>query len=51
MVPLFDACYLNAIVLFKKALEEDSMFANAYAQIAISYYFLDRYKVEKEYNL
>ena len=42
--------YLNAIALFKKALEEDSTFANAYAQIAISYYFLDRYKVEKEYT-
>jgi TolB-like protein/AraC-like DNA-binding protein len=42
--------YLNAITLFEKALEEDPTFANAYAQIAISYYFLDLYKAEKEYS-
>lgn len=42
--------YLKAITLFEKALEEDPTFANAYAQIAISYYFLDLYKAQKEYS-
>ncbi len=40
----------NAIVNFKKALEEDAEYANAHAQIAISYYFLDENKIEKKYT-
>ena len=42
--------WLNAIEFFKKALNEDDSFAMAYAQIAISYYFLDVYKIEKDFT-
>jgi TolB-like protein/AraC-like DNA-binding protein len=45
-----DEGWLNAVSLFEKALQEDSEFAMAYAQIAISYFFLDLYKIEKEYT-
>ncbi len=39
----------KAIVNFEKAIEEDSKYANAYAQIAICYYYLDSNKIEKKY--
>ncbi|GAA4244385.1 TolB-like protein [Winogradskyella eximia] len=38
-----------AINLFEKAIEQDSEFALAYAQIAICYYYLDVNKIEKKY--
>ncbi len=44
-----EAGLLNAILNFKKAIEQDSKYANAYAQIAISYYYLDLNKIEKKY--
>lgn len=40
----------NAIVLFEKAIEQDEEFALAYANIAISYYFLDLFQNEKQYT-
>lgn len=39
----------NAILNFEKAIEEDYKYANAYAQMAICYYYLDLNKVEKKY--
>jgi len=39
-----------AIPLFEKAIEHDPQFALAYSKIAISYYFLDIYQVEKQYT-
>lgn len=39
----------DAILNFEKALENDSEYADAYAQIAICYYYLDEFKVEKKY--
>jgi tetratricopeptide (TPR) repeat protein len=39
----------KAIQNFEKAIEEDSKYANAYAQIAICYYYLDSNKIEKKY--
>lgn len=39
---------LEAIGLFEKATEEDPEFALAYANIAISYYLLEMFQVEKE---
>lgn len=39
----------KAILNFEKAIEEDSKYANAYAQIAICYYYLDLNKIEKKY--
>ncbi len=39
----------TAISLFEKAIEQDSEFALAYAQIAICYYYLDVNKIEKKY--
>jgi len=39
----------KAILNFEKAIEEDSKYANAYAQIAICYYYLDVNKIEKKY--
>jgi class 3 adenylate cyclase/TolB-like protein len=39
-----------AIPLFRKAVEEDSEFALAYANLAISYYFLEIYQVDKQYT-
>ncbi len=42
---------LNAAIdLFKKAIEQDEQFALAYANIAISYYFLDRFQKVKQFN-
>jgi TolB-like protein/AraC-like DNA-binding protein/Tfp pilus assembly protein PilF len=40
----------KAILLFKKAVEEDSQFSLAYANVAISYYFLDVYQKQKQYT-
>ncbi|MDN5215076.1 helix-turn-helix domain-containing protein [Fulvivirgaceae bacterium BMA12] len=40
----------KAIPLFEQAIEHDPQFALAYAKIAISYYFLDAYQVEKQYT-
>ncbi|MGB5377102.1 helix-turn-helix domain-containing protein [Muriicola sp.] len=40
----------DAIPLLKKAIEEDSQFSLAYAQVAIAYYFLDEYQKEKQYT-
>lgn len=39
----------KAILNFEKAIEQDSKYANAYAQIAICYYYLDLNKIEKKY--
>lgn len=39
----------KAIVNFEKAIAQDSKYANAYAQIAICYFYLDENKVEKKY--
>nr|WP_262913888.1 helix-turn-helix domain-containing protein [Aequorivita vitellina] len=38
-----------AIPLFEKAIEADPHFALAYSKIAIAYYYLDIYQVEKHY--
>lgn len=40
----------KAISLFEKAIEEDDQFALAYANVAISYYFLDVNQKEKQYT-
>lgn len=40
----------KAISLFEKAVENDEFFALAYAQIAISYYFLDLNQANKQYT-
>ncbi|WP_338733647.1 helix-turn-helix domain-containing protein [Mangrovimonas cancribranchiae] len=40
---------LKAIDYFNQAIAEDQEYANAYAQIAISYFFLEMYKPEKEF--
>lgn len=40
----------KAISLFEKAIEEDDQFAQAYANVAISYYFLDVNQIEKQYT-
>jgi len=40
----------EAIPLFEKAIEYDPQFALAYSKIAIAYYFLDVYQVEKKYT-
>lgn len=40
----------TAILLFKKAVEHDPEFALAYANLAISYHFLDLYQTEKQYT-
>jgi len=40
----------EAILLFKKAIAQDEQFALAYANIAISYYFLDLFQREKQYT-
>jgi len=39
-----------AIPLFEKAIEEDPEFARAYADLAISYYYLDIYQADKKYS-
>lgn len=40
----------KAISLFEKAIEQDSEFALAYANIAISYYYLDIFQKQKRYT-
>lgn len=40
----------EAIPFFEKAIEQDPEFAQAYANLAIAYYFLDLYQVEKKYS-
>lgn len=40
----------EAIVWFKKAIEQDQKFARAYADIAMSYYYLDIFQAEKKYS-
>ena len=40
----------EAITYFKKAIEHDNEFAYAYANIAISYYYLDIFQAEKKYT-
>lgn len=40
----------QAIPLFEKALEEDPQFALAYANLSITYYYLDQFKSEKQYT-
>lgn len=39
----------KAILNFEKAIEQDSKYADAYAQIAICYFYLDENKIEKKY--
>lgn len=41
---------LRAIQFFEKAVEFDPEFAMAYAKMAISYFHLDLYKIEKKYT-
>ncbi len=45
-----DESLKQAIELFEKAIEEDSEFALAYANIAISYYLLEMSKTDKQYT-
>ena len=40
----------QAIQLFEKAIEQDPQFSLAYANVAISYYFLDEYQKQKQYT-
>jgi len=40
----------EAIPFFEKALEQDPEFAQAYANLAIAYYFLDLFQSEKKYS-
>ncbi len=40
----------QAIQLFEKAIEQDPQFSLAYANAAISYYFLDEYQKQKQYT-
>ncbi len=40
---------LQSIPYFKKAIELDNQFAQAYADIAIAYYYLDVFQIEKKY--
>ncbi|WP_435133025.1 helix-turn-helix domain-containing protein [Formosa sp. A9] len=40
---------VQAVDYFEKAIEEDNTYADAYAQIAISYFFLEMNKPEKEF--
>jgi len=42
--------YKKAIPLFEKAIENDPQFALAYANIAISYYYLDILQKQKQYS-
>ena len=51
--PIFEGTkegFEAAIQLLLKAVEEDPEFAMAYADIAISYYFLDIYQTQKRYT-
>lgn len=40
----------EGIIQFKKAIQEDSKFTNAYAYVAISYYYLDLFRQEKQHT-
>jgi len=40
----------ESIEQFKKAIQEDGQFTNAYAYIAVSYYYLDLYRAEKKHT-
>jgi TolB-like protein/AraC-like DNA-binding protein len=40
----------KAILLFEKAIENDEQFSLAYANIAISYFYLDVYQKQKQYT-
>ncbi len=40
----------QAIGLFKKAIEQDPEFAQAYANVAISYYLLEMFQIEKQHT-
>jgi TolB-like protein/AraC-like DNA-binding protein/Tfp pilus assembly protein PilF len=40
-----------AIPIFKKAIEHDSEFALAYAEVALIYYYLDIFQAEKKYTV
>jgi TolB-like protein/AraC-like DNA-binding protein/Tfp pilus assembly protein PilF len=40
----------KAIPFFEKAIEHDKNFARAYADMAITYYFLDAFQAEKKYS-
>jgi len=40
----------DAIIQFKKAINEDGNFTNAYAYIAIAYYYLDMFLADKQYT-
>ncbi|WP_117879580.1 helix-turn-helix domain-containing protein [Aureibaculum luteum] len=42
--------WIKAIPLFEKAIEQDSQFALAYANIAFSYYYIDIFQKEKQYT-
>jgi tetratricopeptide (TPR) repeat protein len=41
----------KAIIWFKKAIEEDASFSQAYAYVAICYYYMDIYQAEKKFGL
>ncbi|AYN69732.1 helix-turn-helix domain-containing protein [Euzebyella marina] len=41
---------MKAIPLFEKALEEDPEFALVYADLAVTYYYLDLFKKEKQFT-
>lgn len=45
-----DEGWEKAIPLFEKAIEEDSQFALAYANIAFAYYYIDLFQKEKLYT-
>ncbi|WP_339925239.1 helix-turn-helix domain-containing protein [uncultured Cyclobacterium sp.] len=40
----------EGITQFKKAIQEDGQFANAYAYVAISYYYLDLFQANKQFT-
>jgi TolB-like protein/AraC-like DNA-binding protein/Tfp pilus assembly protein PilF len=40
----------EGIIQFKKAIQEDAQFANAYAYIAVSYYYLDVFQQQKQHT-
>ncbi len=46
-----DSALLKSIENFQKAIEEDVQFAQPYAYIAISYYYLEIFQANREYGL
>ncbi len=40
----------NAIIEFRQAIKHDSVFARAYADIAIAYYLMELYQADKKYS-